>query len=242
MENRGVTAAIQAVGVTKTYGPRLALRGLDLTLGWGESLTLFGPNGSGKSTLIKVLATLASPTRGQLQVVGLDPRHEARRLRGLIGVMTHEPLLYEELTGMENLQFYGRMFGVRELEARIAALAQELALGRYLHLRVRTLSHGMRRRVSLARALLHQPPLLLLDEPETGLDQEALGLLDGLLARHRATGGSTVMTTHNIEGGVSVGDRVAILWEGRIAYQGAANGLEHGGLQDLYTQVTGSEA
>ena len=237
-----MTAAIQVTGLTKSYGPRPALRGLDLTLGWGESLTLFGPNGSGKSTLIKVLATLASPTAGQIRVAGLDPRHEAGRLRRLIGVVTHEPLLYEELTGEENLRFHGRMFRVQGLEARIADLAQELALERLLPLRVRTLSHGMRRRISLARALLHEPPLLLLDEPETGLDQEALGLLDGLLTRHRAAGGSLLMTTHNIEGGVSIGDRVAILRAGRIAYQGAADGLGQGGLRDLYAQVTGAEA
>ena len=234
-----MTTAIQARSLTKHYGRQPALRDLDLTLNWGESLTVFGPNGSGKSTLIKVLSTLVRPTSGNLLEAGMDPQHDARQLRSLIGVVIHESLLYEELTGKENLEYYGRLYGVKGLESRIANLARELALERHIHNRVRTLSHGLRKRISLARALLHSPSLLFLDEPETGLDQEALGLLNQLLADHMATGGCSVVATHDIRGGIVLGSHVAILAKGRFAYQGSKKSLGGNNLNNLYMQVTG---
>jgi heme ABC exporter ATP-binding subunit CcmA len=230
--------AIEVSGLVKAYGPRLALRGLDLTLPWGSSLVLFGPNGSGKSTLIRVLATLAGPTAGHARVAGLDLRRQPGLVRGLVGVVTHQTLLYDDLTGHENLTFYGRLFGLQERQARIEALAGELGLEPHLNLRVRTLSHGIQKRFALARALLHSPRVLLLDEPEAGLDQDALALLEALLARHRRAGGSALLTTHNIERGLGMGDQVAILSQGRIVHQGARDTLDTAAFRRAYGQVT----
>ena len=235
-------AAVETSGLVKSYGHRLALRGLDLMVDWGEFLTVFGPNGSGKTTLIKVLATIARPTAGLVCIAGLDPRHQAPQVHRSIGVVTHQTFLYDDLTAYENLKFYGRMFGLRDIVAQIESLSQKLGLAPYLDLRVRTLSHGTQQRVSLARALLHTPRLLLLDEPETGLDQQARGLLAELLAAHRAEGGSVLMTTHNLELGLAMGDQVAILSNGRIAYQGTRDGLDIATLRETYARYTGMPA
>lgn len=238
-EQLSVTTAIQARSLAKSYGRQPALKDLDLTLNWGESLTVLGPNGSGKSTLIKLLSTLVRPTSGNLTEAGIDPQRNVTRLRSLIGVVTHESLLYEELTGKENLEYYGRIYGVDNLQSRIEKLTQALALTQHIHARVRTLSHGLRKRISLARALLHRPCLLFLDEPETGLDQEALGLLNQVLKDHLAAGGCSVVATHDVQGDILLGSQVAILVKGRFAYQGSSKSLDSNKLHSLYRQVTG---
>jgi heme exporter protein A len=232
------SAAVQALGLTKVYAYRPALRGLDLELPWGKLLTVFGPNGSGKSTLIRLLAGLARPSQGSVRLAGLDPGRAPAQARSLLGVVTHQTFLYDDLTGHENLRFYARLFGVKEVDQRIAALARTLALEPYLSARVGSLSHGIQKRLSMARALIHQPTILLLDEPETGLDQEALGLLESLLADHRGAGGSVVLTTHSLEGGLGMADQVAILSRGRLAYYGARDQLDLAAFRDTYARAT----
>jgi heme ABC exporter ATP-binding subunit CcmA len=235
-----LTYAIEAQGLTKLYGNRPVLRGLDQTVPWGETLALFGPNGSGKSTFIKLLASLALPNSGRIRIGGLDVRKDGPGVRRLIGVVSHQTFLYDELTPMENLRFYARMFGIRDADARASSVAARLGIEPFLHTRVRTLSHGMQKRVALARALLHEPRLLLLDEPETGLDQAALTLLEGVLAEHRAAGGSAVVTTHNVERGLAVSDTVAILAHGRIAYCERRGTVEVAGFQRIFQRYTGA--
>jgi len=231
--------ALQVRSLTKAFGLKPVLRALDFELALGQRYVLFGGNGSGKTTLIKCLAGLARPDAGSIAVAGLDTRRQGAEARRLVGVVTHQPLLYEELTGLENLRFYGRMFQVQRMEDRIQAIAAQLDAARFLSARVRTLSHGMKKRISLCRALLHDPPLLLLDEPETGLDEEALRLLDGVLASPSRPRRTVLMVTHSLERGLALADQVGVLSGGRIAFQAEAKGLDPSAFRQTYHGLLG---
>lgn len=213
--------AIDVRGLSKSYGRTQVLRDLDLQIPWGQTLTVLGPNGSGKTTLIKTLATLAKPDAGEIRIAGMSPRRSGVRVRRAIGVVTHEPLLYDGLTGTENLRFFARMFALDRIEDRIRTVAEQMGLSDRLDARVGTLSHGMRRRFSIARALLHSPRVLIMDEPESGLDQQALSLLESLITDRTNPSRAILMTTHNFERGIALADHVAILSRGHIAYDGA---------------------
>ena len=212
--------AIDVRGLSKSYGRTQVLRDLDLQVPWGQTLTVLGPNGSGKTTLIKALATLAKPDSGEIRIAGLSTRRNGVRVRRSIGVVTHEPLLYDGLTGAENLRFFAKMFALGHIDERIGQVAAQMGITDRLDVRVGTLSHGMRRRFSIARALLHSPRVLIMDEPESGLDQQALSLLEALILDGHRTDRTILMTTHNFERGVALADRIAILSRGRIAYEG----------------------
>ncbi|MDE2687438.1 MAG: ABC transporter ATP-binding protein [Chloroflexota bacterium] len=213
--------AIDVRGLGKSYGRTPVLRDLNLQVPWGQTLTVLGPNGSGKTTLIKTLAMLAKPDAGEVRIAGLSTRRDGVRVRRVIGVVTHEPLLYDGLTGAENLRFFAKMFALDRIDQRIHTVAVQMGVVERLDARIGTLSHGMRRRFSIARALLHSPRLLIMDEPESGLDQQALGLLEALVTDKSNPTRTILMTTHNLERGIALADRVAILSRGRIAYDGA---------------------
>ncbi len=231
--------AIDVRGLRKSYGRAAVLRGLDLQVGWGETLAILGPNGSGKTTLIKALATLTRPDSGSVRVADLDVSRNGKRARAAIGVVTHDPMLYEQLTGLENLKLFGRMFDLDDVEERAACAADRLGMASRLSQRVGTMSHGMRKRLSIARALLHDPPILLMDEPESGLDQEALVILERIVADRAASGRTVVMTTHNLERGAALAQRAAILSRGRIAYHDSVAPLGVAGLRGRYAELTG---
>ena len=230
--------AIRASGLSKAYGPHLVLRELDLSLPWGAFLTVFGPNGSGKTTLIKVLATIARPDEGEVAIAGFDLRKEATAVRRNIGVVTHQPLLYADLTPRENLRFHGRMFGLKNLDERIEQAADMVGLRPHLSRRVGTLSHGLQKRASLARAILHDPPILLLDEPETGLDQEALEMLSAIASAGERGRRTVLMATHSLDRGLALGDRVAILANGRIAFEEDRSMVDEDTLRESYGRYT----
>ena len=234
--------AIDVQGLSKSYGRTQVLRDLDLQVPWGQTLTVLGPNGSGKTTLIKMLTTLAKPDSGEIHINGLSTRRAGVRVRRVIGVVTHEPLLYDGLTGTENLRFFARMFALDHIEERISAVAAQMGVTNRLDARVGTLSHGMRRRFSIARALLHSPRVLIMDEPESGLDQRALGLLETLIADETNTDRTILMTTHNFERGIALADRVAILSRGRIAYDGAPDAVATRDAYQQYADESPSEA
>ena len=215
--------AIDVRELSKSYGRAQVLHDLNLQVPWGQTLTVLGPNGSGKTTLIKALSTLAKPDSGEIRIAGLSTRRNGVRVRRVIGVVTHEPLLYDGLTGAENLRFFARMFTLDHIDDRISEVAAQMGVANRLDTRVGALSHGMRRRFSIARALLHSPRILIMDEPESGLDQQALSLLETLITDATNPNRTILMTTHNFERGIALADRVAILSRGYIAYDGASN-------------------
>ena len=230
--------AIEVKGLSKAFGRTPVLRDLDLGVRWGEVLTVLGPNGSGKTTLVKVLATLTRPDAGEVRVAGADVARAGQGVRRILGVVTHDTLLYDNLTAHENLRFYGRMFGLDAVEERITAVAERMCVSSRLHQRVSSLSHGMKKRISIARALLHDPMILLMDEPESGLDQEALALLEEVVGDAAARSRTVLMTTHNLERGLALGHRIAILSGGRIAYQESLASVDASALRDIYFRYT----
>ena len=230
---------LSASGLEKAFGPVAVLRGLDLAVGRGEVLAIFGPNGSGKSTLLRILATLSRADRGEAQINGFDTVRQGERVRQTTGVVLHSPMLYGDLTVRENLHFFARMFRLERPTEQISAAADRLHIGQVLDERVQSLSHGMQKRVAIARALLHEPRVLLLDEPESGLDQEARELLEGLLSDWRQAGRCAVMTTHNLGHGLAVCSRVAILSRGRLAFEQSRDEVTEEGLRDAYHRLTG---
>ena len=191
--------AVSVQGLEKSFGDWPVLWDLDLTLDWGELLVLFGPNGSGKTTLLRILSTQVRPDSGAVSIAGFDLKREATQVRRCVGVVGHNTFLHGDLTCLENLVFYGRLFRLQDPRKKAMEMLAQVGLEHRAGHRVRTLSNGMQRRVSLARALLHDPRLLLLDEPEVGLDGPSVAMLGDLITRWTGSGRSVVMTTHNLE-------------------------------------------
>ena len=212
------------------------MRDLDLVVGWGESLVIFGANGVGKTTLLKILSTQARPDEGEVWVAGVERAANPSAIRRRVGVVAHGGLLYEDMSCQENLVFYAQMFGLSNNRRRVEEVLGLVGLERQRGLKVRTLSHGMQKRLSIARAVLHEPAILLLDEPEAGLDQEALDLVGSLLNGWKEEGRTVVMTTHNLEQGLAWGQRVAILSQGKIAYEESRHSLDVAGFRGTYRQ------
>jgi heme exporter protein A len=212
---------VEIRGLKKTFGLKPILRGVDLSFSRGERVALLGANGAGKTTLLRILAGLTKPTTGTACINGLDIVQDAQQVRHLLGFVAHQPYLYEELTAMENLLFFGRMYSVKHLRQRATELLSRVGLERRAQERVSTLSRGQVQRLSLARALLHSPQILLLDEPDAGLDEEGKVLLEALLDEHTAQAGTTLFTTHHLELAQKLSDRIVTLSGGRIIHQDA---------------------
>ena len=231
--------AVRLRGVTKSFGRTPVLRGIDLDVPTGQVLSLLGPNGSGKTTLINILATLARADAGQVQVGGIVLDGNGSRIRRVIGVVTHDPLLYDDLTARENLRFTCRMFGLDRIDERIERVAGLVGMTSRLDQRSGTMSHGMKKRFSIARSLLHDPSVLLMDEPDSGLDQEALSLLDALISDRANKRRTVIMATHNLDRAISLGDRVAILSNGRVVYHESASDVDERSAREAYSRHTG---
>ena len=207
---------LQASQITKRFGHRMVLNGLDLNVQPGEVVTIFGPNGAGKTTLIQILSTLIRPTSGALQIGGIDALTETLRVRPSLGLVVHEPLAYLEFSPYENLKFFGRLYRLDRLEQRIADLLDEVQLTPYAHEPVKIFSRGMIQRFMIAKALIHDPMLLLFDEPFSGLDLAAQQLVLKRIDQERARGKGIVLTTHNTELGYHTGSRFHFLLNGQI--------------------------
>ncbi len=232
---------IEAVKVTKVFGLRPVLRGVDLKVEPGEFVTLFGPNGAGKTTFLRIVSTLSRPTTGTVSIAGYPLPKYADEARSLLGVVSHQPLLYGDLSAEENLRFYARMYALEgdAREARIHEVLDHVGLAKRAADLVRTFSRGMQQRLAIARAILHDPPVLLFDEPYTGLDQAAGETLDGVLKEVAARGRTVIMTTHDLLRGVLMADRVAILSKGVIAYEEQGSKIDAGSFAATYADVTG---
>lgn len=221
--------------LSKAFGRAWALRGIDLDLRRGETLVLLGPNGAGKTTLLKVLSTLLRPTEGGGRVLGFELTKEAEAIRQRIGVLAHGSYLYEDLTALENLRFFAAMGGRRISPRTLEEVLHRVDLLPHAHERVRTLSTGMKRRLTLARLLVGSPELLLLDEPYTNLDQKTMKLLNSFLEDYRDRGGTAIVATHHLSGGFAVADRIAILRSSRIVFEEAKGEMSLQALQELYS-------
>jgi heme exporter protein A len=233
-------AALEVEGLTRHYGEREALGDVSLSLAAGQTLVVFGPNGAGKTTLLRVLATLLRPHAGNVRVLGSSLPEEAWAVRGRVGMLGHEPLLYRELTARENLRFHARLHGVGE--ERVQELLDAVAMGARANEPLRTLSRGMVQRVAVARAVLHDPELLLLDEPHSNLDPAAIELVAPLIGASTETAAelpparrrTRVICSHDPGGDIAQADVVLGLRAGRQALLRAAGDVDVGEIQELY--------
>ena len=209
---------LKAVGLVREYGPTRAVNEVSFTLGAGQLMTVFGPNGAGKTTLLRILAGGLKPSRGEVELRGrLLQTGDPDWFRN-IGVLSHQSFLYGHLSVEENLRFFGQLFGLTDLSDRVPERLESVGLADRAKSLTRTLSRGLRQRLALARALLHDPEFVLLDEPYTGLDAHAAGILRQVLASLKDGHRTVILVTHNLSQGLELADRVAILVRGRLVY------------------------
>src|SRR5512134_485187 len=200
----------------KRFGPKIVLRNLDFEVATGEFVALLGPNGAGKTTFLRILASLSRPSLGEVKVAGFKLPNEAASVRARLGVVSHLPLLYGDLSAEENLRFYGRMYGIVHLEPRITEVLEMVGLDTRRRDLVRTFSRGMQQRLAIGRAVLHDPEVMLFDEPHTGLDQDASEMLDHVLREVAAMGRTVVMTSHDLARTGDLASRFDVLSRGVI--------------------------
>ena len=227
--------AIVARGVSKFFGDFPALRGVDLEVRTGSVLALLGRNGAGKTTLLRILAGLCAPTEGAIEFpAGGDDERDRRRLVGVVG---HGTWIYDDLTAEENLRFFGGLYGVADAAGVAADWLRRVGLERFRATRAGEFSRGMRQRLTLARAFLHEPSVLLLDEPWTALDDRAMELLSSLVLEAGRRDRSVVICSHQLREAVAVADEVAVLRRGRLAHRGAVDDALRSDPQSLYERA-----
>lgn len=223
---------IEVKKLVKRFGLKTVLRGLDFRVEPGEFVVLLGPNGAGKTTFLRILATLSRPSMGAVNIAGYALPGQSAAVRQRLGVVSHQPLLYGDLTARENLRFYGRMYNIPGPDARIQTLLEMVGLAARGDDLVRTFSRGMQQRLAIGRAVLHDPDVVLFDEPYTGLDQEASAMLDGVLKEVAAKGRTVVMTSHDLARAGELSSRFDVLSHGVIV---ASAGRAELGNENLLT-------
>jgi heme exporter protein A len=227
---------IQVHKLVKRFGSKTVLRGLNFEAREGEFVALLGPNGAGKTTFLRILASLARPTLGTVIIAGFSLPAQAAAVRARLGVVTHLPLLYGDLTAEENLRFYGRMYGVTELNSHIDEVITKVGLASRRNNLVRTFSRGMQQRLAIGRAILHNPGVILFDEPHTGLDQDACEMLDGLLRDVLGRGRTVLITSHDLARVENLATRFDVLSHGVITASIRRDELGGGDLPSFYRQ------
>lgn len=225
---------IETRQLVKRFGLKIVLRGVDFTVQPGEFVALLGPNGAGKTTFLRILASLSRPTLGSVQVAGHSLPDESAQVRAKLGVVSHMPLLYPDLTAEENLQFYARMYGIVKQSTRITEVLNLIGLEARRKDLVRTFSRGMQQRLAIGRAVLHDPEVMLFDEPYTGLDQDASEMLDEVLRSVAAKGRTVVMTSHDLARAEDLATRFDILSRGVISASVHKKDLKKKNLLDFY--------
>ena len=230
--------SVQANGLTKSFGTRKALDNVSFELPEEAFLSIFGPNGAGKTTLLRVLSTLARPTAGQASLCGVDIKESPDEARELIGMISHQPMLYPDLTAEENLVLYAKLYGVADPQARARELLEAVGLAHRRLDQVRTFSRGMTQRVAIARALVHDPRIVFLDEPYSGLDPHAVDIFDELIASVRGNR-SFVMVSHDLAKGFSMCTHALVLARGRVVAFAPKEELDYGEFSQLYRETVG---
>lgn len=220
----------------KNFGYLKALNNVSFELNKNETIAIFGGNGAGKTTLIKIIATLLSPTSGTIFLNDAPIKHNLEEMRNNLGLISHSLFLYSELNALENLRYFGKLYQVKKLDDRIGELLTEFGLLPRMHDSVRTYSRGMLQRLSIARALIHNPDLLLLDEPFTGLDRSAAETLMRYMDMHRADGGSILFVTHNLERGYNAADKLAILSKGEFVWETESENISLSEFKSTYSE------
>lgn len=229
---------IEVHRLIKRFGLKTVLRGLDFHVERGEFVALLGPNGAGKTTFLRILASLSRPSLGDVRIAGFRLPAQAAAVRRRLGVVSHLPLLYGDLTAEENLRFYGRMYGVPELDRRVIEVLEMVGLVSRRRDLVRTFSRGMQQRLAIGRAVLHDPDVMLFDEPHTGLDQDASAMLDTVLKEVAARGRTVVMTSHDLARAADLASRFDILSRGIIAASVQRADIATNDLLAFYRQAT----
>ena len=228
---------IEVKKLVKRFGLKTILRGLDFSVEPGEFVALLGPNGAGKTTFLRILSSLSRQTLGQVNIAGYRLPDQAAQVRAKLGVVSHLPLLYPDLTAEENLRFYGRMYGINNMEARITEVLKMVDLENRRKDLVRTFSRGMQQRLAIGRAVIHDPEVMLFDEPYTGLDQDASEMLDDVLRSIAAKGRTVVMTSHDLVRAEDLATRFDILSHGVIAASITRKQLKKTNLLIFYKQT-----
>jgi heme exporter protein A len=223
--------------LVKRFGLKTVLRNLDFQVEAGEFVALLGPNGAGKTTFLRILATLSRPALGEVRVAGYRLPEQASAVRRILGVVSHQPLLYGDLTALENLQFYGRMYGIADPLHRIEEVLQMVGLAARRNDLVRTFSRGMQQRLAIGRAVLHDPEVMLFDEPHTGLDQDACAMLDTVLREVAVRGRTVVMTSHDLARTADLASRFDVLSRGAIVASAQSSDVDPNHLLSFYRQA-----
>jgi heme exporter protein A len=227
--------------LVKRFGLKPVLRGLDFHVNEGEFVALLGPNGAGKTTFLRILASLSRPTVGEVAIAGYRLPAQASVVRQRLGVVSHLPLLYGDLTAEENLRFYGKMYGVKDLNKRSESILEMVGLAHRRRDLVRTFSRGMQQRLAIGRAVLHDPDVMLFDEPHTGLDQDACRMLDGVLREVAASGRTVVMTSHDLARAADLASRFDVISKGIIVASQQSSAMPEDGLLAFYREALNSE-
>lgn len=233
-----MTAALTVDHLTKSFGGRKAVDDVSFTLPEGAFLSVFGPNGAGKTTLLRMLATLSRPTEGTIDVGGISLKEEPDRARESIGLISHNPMLYPDLTAEENLLLYAKLYGVENPQKRVIELLDAVGLKHRRLDRVRTFSRGMTQRTSIARALINDPSLVLLDEPYSGLDPHAIEIFDELIESVRENR-TFVMVSHDLDKGLALASHVLVLAKGRVVAFAEKGELADEEFRALYRSTVG---
>lgn len=232
---------IEVENLNKYFGRRQVLKQINFSVKKGAFLSIFGPNGAGKTTLVKILSTLERPSDGKVTIAGALLGQDPTEIRRRIGLISHSPLLYLDLSAYENLEFYGTLYGVPDLKERANFLLEQVELTHRRHDLVRTFSKGMSQRLAIARALMHQPSILFLDEPYSGLDPHAVDILDGLIDSIRADH-TFVMVSHNLDKGLSLCTDAMIIEAGRIIFHEDKKDIDIAKFQEVYRRSIKGEA
>jgi heme exporter protein A len=229
---------VEVSELTRAFGPRRAVAGVSFSLAAGECLAVFGPNGAGKTTLLRVLAGLLKPTSGSARVSGVAlPGGALARSR--IGLVSHHTMLYDALSARENVSFAARLYGIREPSARVDDALRRMAMLDRANAPIRSLSRGMQQRVSIARAMVHSPQLVLADEPYSGLDDSGARVLTALLQELRAAGTAVIIVTHNLVEGLSLATRAVVMQSGRFVREDAARQIDPSSYATTYREALG---